>query len=50
VVLEQEATIVLIAARQLAHGQPLSPGDGGRLAAAVTRIESARRMLGGQCV
>jgi hypothetical protein len=44
-VLAREASIVLIAARALADGHPLSPDDHARLLVAVERIEGAREVL-----
>lgn len=40
-----EATVVLIAARQLSHWQPLSDADDTRLSQAVERIDGAASML-----
>jgi hypothetical protein len=46
-VLVFEGTVVLIAGRQLAGGEPLNADDGKRLALAVSRIEHAREVLRG---
>lgn len=48
IVLELEATIVLIAGRQIAGGEPLTEEDDQRLAAALSRIEDARGVLRGR--
>ena len=44
-VLGREASVVLIAARMLADGHALKPGDQARLLVAVERIEGAREVL-----
>ena len=44
-VLGREASVVLIAARQLAEGRPLGDEDQARLRLAVERIEGAREVL-----
>lgn len=48
VVLELEATIVLVAGRQIAGGEPLTPEDDQRLGAALERIQDAREVLRGR--
>lgn len=44
-VLSREASVVLVAARALADGQPLESEDHARLLVAVERIEGAREVL-----
>lgn len=44
-VLAREASIVVIAARALADGQPLAPADHARLLLALERVEGAREVL-----
>lgn len=44
-VLSREASVVIIAARALAEGKPLSSDDHSRLLVAVERIEGAREVL-----
>jgi hypothetical protein len=47
-VLVFEATVALIAARQIAMGEPLNAEDDARLALAVTRLTDAREVLRGR--
>lgn len=44
-ILEREATVVLIAARFVRQGQPLSDTDDDRLLTAIQRIDDARMVL-----
>lgn len=43
-----EMTVVVVAARQVADGQPLADGDRKRLLTAIERIEEARRLALGE--